>query len=306
MKRWVAASSAGALALLLLSAGGVGYVSWRSADELVHPARSTAEATPADAGLAFEAVRFDATDGLPLAAWWVPAEASRGTVIFLHGYADSKAQSVPLLRFLHEAGYHVLAYDARAHGESAGDATTVGLDETRDVEGALAYVVDRDPRAALQLALLGFSMGAATALNAAPGLASDDEARVDVDAIVSDSAFATLTNIASNSITQFTDLPKYPFGPLSVTFAGAIVGRDVRDNAPVRAAAAAKAPVLVIQGLDDTIALPGDDGEAIAAAAPEGSALWLVPGAAHVEAHAIATQEYEARVLAFLDEHLSG
>jgi pimeloyl-ACP methyl ester carboxylesterase len=141
-------------------------------------------------------------------------------------------------------------------------------------------------------------MGAATALNAAAR-------SPDVDAVVADSAFATLTNIASNSITHFTDLPPYPFGPLSVTMAGWMVGKDVAENAPVRAVATASAPVLVIQGADDVIAFPDTDGRAIAQAAPLGSEMWLVPGAAHVQAHHVATREYEARVLAFLEERLS-
>jgi fermentation-respiration switch protein FrsA (DUF1100 family) len=142
-------------------------------------------------------------------------------------------------------------------------------------------------------------MGGATALNAAAVFP-------EIDAVVTDSAFASLTNIASNSITKFTGLPRYPFGPLSVTFAGWMVGRDVSENTPVDAARAASAPVLVIQGLADDIAFPEEDGRALAAASPDGSELWLVPGASHVLAHTVAPQEYEARVSAFLGEHLSG
>ena len=292
--RWVVAI---ALALLLtLASAAVGIVSWKSADELVHPAREAKGATPA---IAFEAVTFPSADGVTLAGWWIPAGEPRGIVIFLHGYGDSKDQVLPLLPFLHDEGYHVLAFDARAHGESHGAWTTVGLDEVHDVRGALAFVAQKDPAASEQIALLGYSMGAATAINAA---AVADA----VDVVIADSAFATLENIASNSITAFTGLPKYPFGPLSVVFAGWMVGKDVAENAPARAIREAAAPTLVIQGLEDTIAFPDEDGEAIARAAPAGSALWLVPGAAHVQAHAIAKDEYERRVSAFLTEHLSG
>ena len=279
--------------LLLVAATGVVVVSWKSAEKLVHPAREAAGALP---GLAYESVSFQAADGVALVGWWVPSDAARGTVIFLHGYGDSKDQVLPLLPFLHEEGYHVLAFDFRAHGASDGDETTVGLVEVADVRGALAFAARKDPAAYEQVALMGFSMGAATAINTA--------AIEDVDAVVSDSAFATLENIASNSITAFTDLPKYPFGPLSVVFAGWMVGKDVSENAPVRAVTGSSAPVLVIQGLEDTIAFPDEDGEAIAAAAPAGSELWLVPGAAHVQAHSVAQEEYERRVLDFLDTNL--
>lgn len=283
-------------ALVLLAGAGVAAVSWRSADALVHPARDASAQVPA---LPHERVSFAASDGVPLVGWWVPAPEARGVVVFLHGYGDSKDQSLPLLPFLHAEGYHVLAYDARAHGESGGDHTTVGLDEVQDVRGALAFAAARDPEAAENLALVGWSMGAATAILAAALEPS-------VDAVVADSSFATLQNIASNSITAFTGLPKYPFGPLSVTFAGWMVRENVARNAPLHAAPHVAGPMLVIQGLDDTIALPGEDGEAIARAAPAGSQLWLVPGAAHVQAHAVAPGEYERRVSAFLAERLSG
>lgn len=272
-------------------------MSWESAEKLVHPARRAEAATPADIGIAHETLALVTADGVALSAWWMPAAGEpRGSVVFLHGYGDHKAQSLALAPFLHRAGYHVLALDFRAHGASGGDATTVGLEETKDVETALAWLRAR-PDADGRVALLGWSMGAATALNAAPDLS-------EVDAIVADSGFATLENIAGNSIQHFTGLPRTPFGPLSVTFAGWQAGRDVAENRPVERMRALDAPVLVIQGEADVIARADDDGRALFAAAPEGSELWLVPGARHVEAFALAPDAYEARVLAFLARHL--
>src|SRR5207248_1416848 len=96
--------------------------------------------------------------------------------------------------------FDVLAFDFRAHGESQGDHTTVGYDEARDVDAAVSFAAQRDPQ---NVALLGLSMGGAAGLNAAPDLPA-------VRAVVTDSAFATLDDIAANSITHFTHLPKYP------------------------------------------------------------------------------------------------
>ncbi|HUR67663.1 MAG TPA: alpha/beta fold hydrolase [Candidatus Thermoplasmatota archaeon] len=295
MRRRRALVLALALALALAAAGGVCYASWQSAEKLVHPPRELSNATPP---MPFQEVEFEASDGVDLVGWFVPADHARGIVVFLHGYGDSKAQALPLLGFLHNASYDVFAYDARAHGASAGDVTTVGMDEVADVQGAIGMARLLDPPASEHLALLGWSMGAATALNAAPYAP-------EVDAVVADSGFATLTNIASNSITHFTDLPKYPFGPLAVTFAGWIVGHNVRENKPLEAVAKLDMPILVIQGLADDIAFPDSDGKAIAGAAPAGSDLWLVPDALHVQAHTVAPAEYEARVLAYLDARLS-
>lgn len=286
-------------AVALLGAGGfVSYVSWRSAQSLVHPAREDPDFDPSRLGIAFEEVAFRADDGPLLAAWWMPERAPghNGTIVFLHGYGDSRNQSLQAAPFLLAAAYDVLALDFRAHGDSEGSHTTVGLDEAADVRAAIGYLRSRGDVDLSRLALMGWSMGAATAINAAPEIP-------EIRAVVSDSAFATLTNVASNSITAFTGLPRFPYGPLSVLFAGWIVGRDVGDNRPVDAIGRGP-PVLLIQGGSDDIAHPDDDGRALAAAAPQGSALWVVPGAKHVQARDVAPAEYEERVLGFLELHL--
>lgn len=49
---------------------------------------------------------------------------------------------VPDYRILHDAGYHVLAYDLRSHGLSGaanGGIGTSGIFEARDVVGSLRY-----------------------------------------------------------------------------------------------------------------------------------------------------------------------
>lgn len=287
------------VALLVLAGAAVAAVSWRSADKLVHPAREVSAWTPAEAGLAYERVAFESSDGIPLVGWWMPVEGpSNGTVLVLHGYGMSKNQSLSVAPFLHAAGYEVLAFDFRAHGESGGAHTTVGLDEVADVQGARDWLARETDADVERIALLGFSMGAATAINAAQGVPG-------LDAIVADSSFASLENIASNSITHFTGLPKYPFGPLAVLFAGIMVDRDVGENVPAEAVRSVEAPVLVIQGSEDIIAFPEDDGQAIFRSASAGSLFWLVPGARHVTAHETSQAEYEARVLAFLGERLA-
>lgn len=297
MKRAGKVLTSVAVAFVVLAGGLVAAVSFVSAEGLVHPLRVVPAYTPADAGLPYERVAFAADDGVPLVGWWMPANASKGTVVFLHGYGDSKNQSLKVAPFLHEAGWNVFAFDFRAHGESGGDHTTVGLEETRDVAAAWSWLAARgvDMR---HVALLGFSMGAATALNSAASLPG-------LRAVVADSAFASLDNVAANSITHFTSLPHYPFGPLAVTFAAWIAGEDVRANQPARAAAQLRAPVLVIQGGLDDVAFPDADGRVVYAAAPRGSEWMLVPNAPHVASHTVDPAAYEARVLAFLDRDVA-
>ena len=287
--------SASALAVLLLLAGVATIgVSYEAADRVVHPPREHSRATPAHRGLAYQDVAFESSDGVPLVGWWMPAHEPIGTVIFLHGYTASKSQVLSVAPFLVRNHFNVLAFDFRAHGESGGIFTTLGIDEAQDVRGALDHLaargVDMD-----RVALFGWSMGAAAALHAMP-------IAPEVRAVVADSSFARLTNVVSSELTRMSELPAYPFVPLILFFASHMTDREPGDNEPEREARAIQRPLLVIQGSKDALAEPEGNGEALARAAGAWADLWLVEGAGHVDARRTNPFEYERRVVSFLTE----
>ena len=111
-------------------------------------------------------VTFAAGDGTRLSGWYVPGRTA-ASVVLLHGAHDTRGDTLLRLRMLHTAGYAVLAYDARGHGDSAGQTNALGWAGANDLAGALAFL-DRqpgiDPR---RVAALGLSMGAEAALRAA-------------------------------------------------------------------------------------------------------------------------------------------
>lgn len=294
--RWLQVSAGATATLVLLAALGTAGISYVAADRLIHPAREVSDATPTDLGIGYEDVRFASEDGVPLHGWWVPAQADLGTIVFLHGYGASLTQSLAVVPFLHAAGYNVLAFDFRAHGRSGGTHTSVGIEEAKDVRAAVAYV-HANEGADEPVALFGWSMGAAAALNAMDSLPT-------VRAVVADSGFARLANVVSNSLSSFTGLPRYPFSPLVLGFASHMAGHDPDDNEPARHAASLRRPLLVIQGSEDSLARPDGDGATLAASAGTYAQYWLVPGTGHVDARTRHPSEYEWRVLSFLHEAL--
>jgi hypothetical protein len=87
--------------VVVLFYGVAGYLG--SADMFGdHPRWRGMNRGPADFGLRGETVSFDAEDGIPLKAWWLPASGvPRGAVIIAHGVDHTRQVMLPrALRWL--------------------------------------------------------------------------------------------------------------------------------------------------------------------------------------------------------------
>jgi dienelactone hydrolase len=164
-------------ALPLLAAVAIGFYFARL---LVNPPRAKQWRTPQDEGLAYQSVHFEALDGVPLSAWFIPAsgDGPRPAVAIVHGWtwnrlgsagddvlsrvtASSAVELLKPARALHDAGYHVLMFDMRNHGRSGSSPTvTFGYDEANDLLGAVSYLKGKDDVDAERVGALGYSMGA--------------------------------------------------------------------------------------------------------------------------------------------------
>jgi pimeloyl-ACP methyl ester carboxylesterase len=163
-----------------------------------------------------------------------PNGGTRGTVVYLHGVADNRGSSIGAIERLVPLGYNLIAYDSRAHGTSEGDRCTYGYAEKRDLQHVL------DQAGAVDVILIGHSLGAAVALQAA---AIEPRVR----AVVAASSFSDLRTIATERATFF---PAWSLGP---AFERAERdGRFIVDEvSPVKAAATITVPVLLVHGAQD-------------------------------------------------------
>ena len=107
---------------------------------------------------------------LPTRRWSRPD--ARATVILVHGFAASRMDGalVRQAEALHEAGFDVVTYDSRGHGDSDG-LCTLGDLERHDVAAA----VEGDRRPDRPVVVVGASMGAISVLR----YAACTDARVD-------------------------------------------------------------------------------------------------------------------------------
>ncbi len=175
-----------AASLLLLSLLILAFADWL-ARGLLYPKHQSVTRTPDDYGLSYVDVAFPSSDRLSLKGWWIPSEPagdqSAPVVVLLHpmfgnrqGCGDThgpwqgrcwpKVDLLKAAHHFHQAGYAVLLFDFRSHGESQGSLCAGGLTEDQDVVGAVDYAFSQVSSAAPRVGVVGFGLGAAAALAA--------------------------------------------------------------------------------------------------------------------------------------------
>jgi pimeloyl-ACP methyl ester carboxylesterase len=260
-----------------------------------------ARATPGVVGsappaLGAQNVTFASTSGSNIHAWFAPGRVGGGAVLLLHGVGSNRTSMLGRARFLHRAGFTVLAPDFQAHGESPGEHTTFGVLESLDAAAALAYLRAREPHE--RVGVIGVSMGGAAAL-LGPG-------PLDANAFVLESVYPTIRQATSDRLGTWFG----PFGGIARSFAPAVihfVSRDIGvtedELQPIESISKIHAPLLLLAGTADPYT-PLVEAESLYAHAPDPKSYWAVPGAGHEDLHAYDPAEYERRVGGFLEREL--
>lgn len=290
-------------ALLGLGALGVGATmltvagSATMAHIITRPRRLRAVATR-EVGDTVEDVSFRTDDGLTLHGWYLAHPAPRDAIVICHGYAMNRHELLDFADALRERGHAVLLFDFRAHGASEGVRSTIGYREADDIGAAVAFLKARPELAGRRVGVAGISMGAAAAL-----LAAAREPHI--AAVVADSSFATLRDIAAGGLRLIYRLPAFPFAPLIVRFSELLTRSRIGANRPIDAVAAlAPRPLLLIHNGADQL-VPVANARALYAAAGEPKELWIVPDLGHASALTYFPREYVERLDRFFSRALA-
>jgi uncharacterized protein len=282
--RWIALVT-GCAALLFVG------ISWFYARNLTRARPSAIGAPPSDFPYSIEAIKFTTADEQTLSGWLVPADDRKKAIVLLHGFTGNRKQMVPRARFFREQGYTALLYDARASGESTGDAITFGYRERADLIAAVKFLKERGYE---QIACLGVSQGGATILFAAEDLR-------DMKCVICESVYDEMRHAVDRRMLRYTALPGWLGAPLMVAFAEQRLDLSIDDVKPADYIGKLPCPVLILSGAKDDRTWP-EDTQRLFEAAREPKELWMIDGARHEDLFRFAG--YPEKVRGFLRAHL--
>jgi alpha-beta hydrolase superfamily lysophospholipase len=167
----------------------------------IKPFRTPLLKNPKDYGMDYQEMSFKTPDGIELKAWYIPAENSDKLIVVNHpmpmnrygypGHLEAFSQLFPdevnfikTYEQLHKAGYNVLTYDLRNHGESGGanqGICGIGMFEYQDAIGAMNYIKSHPELSKMKLGFLSHCTGGNATLKA---IATEPELFKDVKALV--------------------------------------------------------------------------------------------------------------------------
>ena len=260
--------------------------------------RDPVTSTPAQFSLPCEPVRFQATDGMWLEGWKVPADPVRPWIILCHGVGSNRSNLLDIAAGLHEAGFNLFLFDFRGHGGSRGLVTSFGWFEQRDLEGALAFLGQQPDIPARSYGVYGISMGGSVALM----VAARDER---IGAVVADSPYTSLDQTLDRHLgLLYPWAPRVPFLWFILATYRIRFGVWPSQLSPLRSAARlAPRPLFLIQGGSDIRMLP-EETRRIHEAAGEPKALWVVDGADHLGSFSLQPDAYRSRLTMFFESRL--
>jgi uncharacterized protein len=274
-----------------------------------HPPRYPLHTSPANYGLPFEEISFQAADGVPLKGWFVPAHRNKEgregrpgpgpAIVISHGLGASKSDFVELAGHLSRKGFHVLLFDFRAHGDSGGRRCSLGYLEKMDLLEALHVLQGKEMVDAGRIGVYGFSLGGAVAIMTA-------SERKEIRAVAADSAFSSMMEEVHHILTRIYHLPRFPFLGLGRLAYRLMFGVDLDVISPMACIGELRnRPVLLIAGVGDEM-IPDAHAGFLYEAAEQPKELWLIQGASHGGTLSAAGPEYEGRVEKFFSSALRG
>jgi len=243
-------------------------ISYVAAYGVVHLDRQPVPKTPAAYGLDFEMVELKPVDGIKLKGWFIPGKLPKivvmthvggltkygSTVKFksLFKLYNQEIEFLKVAQHLHRAGYNVLTFDFRNHGESDkspnGGKTGVGLEEYKDVVAALDFIHGRADLRPMAVGFVSFCMGANSTII---GMSKKPEQFTNVKCLVAVQPISMSVFVTTFTRRKFTPLGAALFLPMIKKFTEWQSGFPFTATSPRDYVKNIKVPTLYVQTKND-------------------------------------------------------
>lgn len=248
--------------------------------------------TPAELGMDYEEIDFNSRGSeFPLKGWLCRSKGGK-CVIIVQGGIRNRANSVTglleIAKELTDRGIDVFSFDLRAHGESKGKWNSSNFgQEYEDVLGAFDCMAERFDTS--QIGLLGFSLGAGSAI-----LAAFKEEKI--RAVVADSSWAESKGVFKDKIWQQRNwfICLHPI----------VKGAGVKFPNLLEVVKDIKAEILFVHGGVDKI-IPPEESHKLVDRLPKGKQhLQIFPGAFHCQSYRSYSSKYINLITEFFNTYL--
>ena len=245
-------------------------------------------------------VTITASDGTELVGHYYERKKNAPIIIFFHGLrSNGYTNGVPIYRITKEHGWNLLLVSLRAHDESGGNISTLGVLEKYDCRDWAKWAASEFGEQ-VPIYLMGISMGGAVVL-----MSSDLDLPKSVCGIIDDAGFTSpleMIKIGSKSKLR-CELLSDIFTQM-VNVGTRIWGHfDLKDADASVAVSKANVPILIIHGDADRQA-PLSMAYKIYDSCQSEKEMYIVHGAEHTECYRTNPEKYEKIVSEFIEKHI--
>lgn len=181
-------------------------------------------------------------------AWYHHTDSAKGIVILFHGLSGNKTTVLEQANEFRYWGFDVMLVDARAHGNSGGNSTTIGYREAEEVKLAYDYARQAGQK---NIYLWGFSMGAVQIIKAISDYSMQPAG------VILEMPFGSLQSHLKKRMNSI-GFPKQPFGFFITLWVGMEKGFNGFGFNSVQYAKKLSCPVLLEYGSRDQLVDPED------------------------------------------------
>ncbi len=249
-----------------------------------------------------EDIAITSKDGLKLYATvvYAPKEVPpKGVILLFHGYGSNGRRDFCIsMPMLHQAGYHLLLVDQRAHGRSEGKYRCYGIKERFDVVSwyeKSQQLFD----SSLPVAVMGLSMGGATVLMSSELL----DGTANIKCIVADCPFSSPWDAVAHVMSTRHKTPHFPLLHFVNIWCMLLAKINLHKHSSASAVSKAKLPYLLFHGNSDDYVTISHSKE-IAMAAGNRASLCIYEGSRHSECSFTDPERYKSELLSFLEKHM--